>query len=42
MISLVWAMSYFAAIVLDIGSKLQLTAAYMLKPAKRVLGILEF
>jgi hypothetical protein len=42
MMSLVSAVSYFAAIVLDIGSKLQLTAAYVLKSAKRVFGIPEF
>jgi hypothetical protein len=41
-ISLVSIVSYFAAIVLDIGSKLQLTAAYVLKSAKRVFGIPEF
>ena len=40
--SLVSAVSYFAAIVLDIGSKLRLTAAYVLKSAKRVFGIPEF
>jgi hypothetical protein len=40
--ALVSAVSYFAAIVLDIGSKLQLTAAYVLKSAKRVFGIPEF
>jgi hypothetical protein len=39
---LVSAVSYFAAIVLDVGSKLQLTAAYVLKSAKRVFGIPEF
>jgi hypothetical protein len=42
MMSLVSAVSYFAAIVLDIGSKLQVTAAYVLKSAKRVFGIPEF
>jgi hypothetical protein len=40
--ALVSAASYFAAVVLDIGSKLQLTAAYVLKSAKRVFGIPEF
>jgi hypothetical protein len=40
--SLVSIVSYFAAVVLDMGSKLQLTAAYVLKSAKRVFGIPEF
>lgn len=42
MMPLVSAVSYFAAIVLDIGSKLRITAAYVLKSAKRVFGIPDF
>lgn len=42
MMPLVLAVSYFAAIVLDIGSKLRVTAAYVLKSAKRVFGIPAF
>ena len=42
MMPLVVAVSYFAAIVLDIGSKLRVTAAYVLKAAKRVFGIPDF
>ena len=42
MMSLVLAASYFAAIVLDIGSKLRVIAAYVLKSAKRVFGIPDF
>ena len=42
MMSLVLVVSYFAAKVLDIGSKLKITAAYVLKAAKRVFGIPDF
>ena len=42
MMPLILGVSYFAAIVLDIGSKLRVTAAYVLKPAKRVFGIPDF
>lgn len=42
MMPLILAVSYFAAIVLDIGSKLRVTAAYVLKSAKRVFGIPDF
>ena len=42
MMSLISAVSYFAAIVLDVGSKLKITAAYVLKSAKRVFGIPDF
>lgn len=42
LMSLVSAVSYFAAIVLDTVSKLRVTAAYVLKSAKRVFGIPEF
>lgn len=42
MMSLVLAVSYFAAIVLDIGSKLRVSAAHVLRAAKRVFGIPEF
>jgi hypothetical protein len=42
MMPLVLAVSYFAAIVLDIGSKLRVSAAHVLRAAKRVFGIPEF
>jgi hypothetical protein len=42
MMPLVLAVSYFAAIVLDIGSKLRVSAAHVFKAAKRVFGIPEF
>jgi hypothetical protein len=42
LMSLVLVVSYFAAKVLDIGSKLKITAAYILKSAKRVFGIPDF
>ena len=42
MMSLILAVSYFAAVVLDVGSKLKITAAYVLKTAKRVFGIPDF
>jgi hypothetical protein len=42
MISLVSAVTYFAAKVLDVGSRLKITAAYVLKSAKRVFGIPDF
>jgi hypothetical protein len=42
MMSLISAVSYFAAMVLDVGSKLKITAAYVLKTAKRVFGIPDF
>lgn len=42
MMSLVLAASYFAAIILDTVSKLRITAAYVLKSAKRVFGIPHF
>ena len=42
MMPIVLAVSYFAAIVLDTGSKLRITAAYVLKSAKRVFGIPDF
>jgi hypothetical protein len=42
MMPLVLAVSYFAAIVLDTGSKLRLSAAHVLRAAKRVFGIPEF
>jgi hypothetical protein len=42
LMSLVLVVSYFAAKVLDVGSKLKITAAYVLKSAKRVFGIPEF
>lgn len=42
MISLISAVTYFAARVLDVGSKLMITTAYVLKSAKRVFGIPDF
>ena len=42
MMSLISAVSYFASVVLDVGSKLKITAAYVLKTAKRVFGIPDF
>jgi hypothetical protein len=42
MMSLILVVSYFAAKVLDVGSKLKITAAYVLKAAKRVFGIPDF
>jgi hypothetical protein len=42
MMPLVLAVSYFAAVVLDIGSKLRVSAAHVFKAAKRVFGIPEF
>ena len=42
MMSLVLVVSYFAARVLDVSSKLKITAAYVLKSAKRVFGIPDF
>jgi hypothetical protein len=42
MMPLVLAVSYFAAIVLDIGNKLRVSAAHVLRAAKRVFGIPEF
>lgn len=41
MISLISAVTYFAAVVLDVDPKLKITAAYVLKSAKRV-GIPDF
>ena len=42
MMSLISVVSYFAAVSLDVGSKLKITAAYVLKSAKRVFGIPNF
>ena len=42
LMSLVLVVSYFAAKVLDVGSKLRITAAYILKSAQRVFGIPDF
>jgi hypothetical protein len=42
MMSLISVVSYFAAVALDVGSKLKITAAYVLKSAKRVFGIPDF
>jgi hypothetical protein len=42
MMSLILVVSYFATKVLDVGSKLKITAAYVLKAAKRVFGIPDF
>jgi hypothetical protein len=42
MMPLVLAVSYFVAIMLDIGSKLRVSAAHVLRAAKRVFGIPEF
>ena len=42
MMSLISVVSYFAAVSLDVGSKLKITAAYVLKSAKRVFGIPDF
>ena len=41
-IPLVCAVAYFAAVLLDTASKLQVMAGYVLKAAKRVFGIPEF
>ena len=42
MMSLILVVSYFAARVLDVSSKLKITAAYVLQSAKRVFGIPDF
>jgi hypothetical protein len=42
MMPLVYAVSYFAAVLLDTASKLKVMAGYVLKAAKRVFGIPEF
>jgi len=39
---LVYAVAYFAAVLLDTASKLRVMAGYVLKAAKRVFGIPEF
>jgi len=39
---LVYAVAYFAAVLLDTASKLRIMAGYVLKAAKRVFGIPEF
>jgi len=42
MMPLVYAVAYFAAVLLDTASKLKVMAGYVLKAAKRVFGIPEF
>jgi hypothetical protein len=42
MMPLVYAVAYFAAVLLDTASKLQVMAGQVLKAAKRVFGIPEF
>ena len=42
MMPLVYAVAYFAAVLLDTTSKLRVMAGYVLKAAKRVFGIPEF
>jgi len=42
MMPLVYAVAYFAAVLLDTASKLRVMAGYVLKAAKRVFGIPEF
>lgn len=39
---LVFAVAYFAAVLLDTESKLKVMASYVLKAAKRLFGIPEF
>jgi hypothetical protein len=39
---LVYAVAYFAAVLLDTASKLRVMAGYVLKAAKRVFGVPEF
>jgi hypothetical protein len=42
MMPLVYAVAYFAAVLLDTASKLKVMTGYVLKAAKRVFGIPEF